>query len=150
MRARGTGAGRLSPHSSIQRLPGACGVARGLHQHSKALLVFHTFQPGDSAGPVLVPALPAHPHFTGQAVGRWDPQPLILWAPRSSTTTPKRELGASPAWGGVAPCSCQDLLSIWKSLSLKLSLVNTCLVLTWLCCPGKFQLLFILCFYPSG
>lgn len=91
---------------------------------------------------MLVPALPAHPQIPGQAAGRWDPQPLIPWAPRS-TTTPKRELGATPAWG-IAPCPCQDLLSIWKSLSLKLSPVNTCLLLTWLCCPGKFQLHFLL------
>lgn len=48
---------------------------------------------------MLVSALPAHPHITGQAVGRWDPQPLIPWAPRSSTTTPKHELEASPASG---------------------------------------------------
>lgn len=52
---------------------------------------------------MLVPALPVHPHITGQAVGRWGPQPLIPWAPRSSTTTPKRELGASPAWGICSP-----------------------------------------------
>lgn len=88
------------------------------------------FQPGDSAGPGLVPALPAHPHITGQAAGRWNPQPLTPWAPHSSTTTPQRELGTSPA-GDFAPSSCQDLLSICKSLSLKLLPVNT------RCSPGS-------------
>lgn len=33
---------------------------------------------------------------------------------------------------------------------MKLSPVNTRLVLTWLCCPGQFQLHFILCFSPFG
>lgn len=129
----------------------SCGVAGGAAPTLQSFVKCPTpFQLGDSAGPVLVPALAAHPHITGQAAGTWDPQPLTPWAPCSSTTTPQHELGASPARGGFAPGSCQDLLSIWKSFSLKLSPVNTRLVLTWLCCPGKFQLLFILCFYPFG
>lgn len=49
---------------------------------------------------MLVPALPVHPHITGQAVGRWDPQPLIPWAPRSSTTT----------WGQSCLGDCSPLM----------------------------------------
>lgn len=150
MRAHGTGAGTLSPHSTLQRPP--VEWPGGLHQHSKALLVSHTFSAWGLCWSCACPCTSStspHPHITGQDTGRWDPQPLTPWAPRSLTTTPQRELGASPA-GGFAPGSCQDLLSIRESLSLKLSPVNTHLVLTWLCCPGKFQLLFILCFYPFG
>lgn len=80
----------------------SCGVAGGAAPTLQSFIKCPTpFQLGDSAGPVLVPALPAHPHITGQAAGTWDPQPLTPWAPCSSKTTPQHELGASPAGGGV-------------------------------------------------
>lgn len=120
-----------------------------LHQHSKALLVPRLF----SLGTLLVLCLSPHLQHVPTSQDRLQADGILSLSLHGLHVPPPPPFNVSlgPVLpGGFAPGSCQDLLSIWKSLSLKLSPVNTHLVLTWLCCPGKLQFLFFPCSYPFG
>lgn len=109
---------------------------------------WHIFSLGGlSAGPALVPVLPAHPCTTGQAADRRDPPAARPMGSAFPPPPQQREFGAGPAGKVCSWLMPGPAEHLGESQLQAITCQHFAWCSPWLCWLGKFQLLLTAFFF---